>query len=275
MYFDEAELLELRIEMLKDIVDGFIITDADRTFKGDKKEFTCVETIKKLGLPEDKIQVLHCELPPPETHPNPWVREYAQRDALGVGMRMCPPDSVFFFSDVDEIPKKSALLEAVELAKANPDRCVRLSMPMFYGRGDLRVMDPKGDYSKPPNNWTCGTVVLFEHLTETPSQIRMKDNGLVYGNCDAGWHFSWMGDSSRMKRKLTSFSHCYDVIPNAHAPAYSQEMLDYLDDYKAVAGGTDPLGRCDHVLELYPHELLPEEVFKLERVKEYLLPDNG
>ena len=275
MYFDAAELLELRIEMLKDIVDGFIITDADRTFKGDKKEFTCVETIKKLGLPEDKIQVLHCELPPPETHPNPWVREYAQRDALGVGMRMCPPDSVFFFSDVDEIPKKSALLEAVELAKANPDRCVRLSMPMFYGRGDLRVMDPKGDYSKPPNNWTCGTVVLFEHLTETPSQIRMKDNGLVYGNCDAGWHFSWMGDSSRMKRKLTSFSHCYDVIPNAHAPAYSQEMLDYLDDYKAVAGGTDPLGRCDHVLELYPHELLPEEVFKLERVKEYLLPDNG
>lgn len=275
MYFDEAELLELRIEMLKDIVDGFIITDADRTFKGDKKEFTCVETIKKLGLPEDKIQVLHCELPPPETHPNPWVREYAQRDALGVGMRMCPPDSVFFFSDVDEIPKKSALLEAVELAKANPDRCVRLSMPMFYGRGDLRVMDPKGDHSKPPNNWTCGTVVLFEHLTETPSQIRMKDNGLVYGNCDAGWHFSWMGDSSRMKRKLTSFSHCYDVIPNAHAPAYSQEMLDYLDDYKAVAGGTDPLGRCDHVLEPYPHELLPEEVFKLERVKEYLLPDNG
>ena len=62
LYFDEKELLELRVNMLKDIVDGFIITDADRTFKGDKKDFTCVDTIRKLGLPEEKIQVLHGEL---------------------------------------------------------------------------------------------------------------------------------------------------------------------------------------------------------------------
>jgi hypothetical protein len=81
-----------------------------------------------------------------------------------------------------------------------------------------------------------------------------------------------MGGPERMKRKVTSFSHCYDVIPNAVAPADSQEMLDYLDAYKAEAGGTDPLGRTDHVLVPYPHELLPEKLFKLERVKTYLLP---
>ena len=94
LYFNEAELLELRVEILKDIVDGFIITDANRTFKGDEKPFTCLETILKLGLPEDKIQVLHVELPPPDIAPNPWVREYAQRDALAVGMRMTPPPSM-------------------------------------------------------------------------------------------------------------------------------------------------------------------------------------
>ena len=275
MYFDEEELLELRVEMLKDYVDGFIVTDADRTFKGDKKEFSCLEAVRKLGLPEDKIQVLHVELPPPDTHPNPWTREYAQRDALGVGMRMCPKDSVFFFSDVDEIPKPEVLLGAIEIAKKNPKRCVRLSMPMFYGRGDLRVLDPHGDPNKPPTNWTCGTVVLYEQLEETPSQIRMKDNGLVIGHCDAGWHFSWMGDAARMKKKMTSFSHCFDDVPNAHAACDSEEMLKYLDSYKATAGGNDPLGRCDHVLEPYPHELLPRELFRLERVRNYLLPDNG
>lgn len=274
LYFDEKELLELRVNLLKDIVDGFIVTDGNLTFKGDPKPFTCLDTIRELGLPEEKIQVLHVELPPKEVAPNPWIREYAQRDALAVGMRLTPPDSVFFFSDVDEIPKPEALLQAVQVAKDNPDRCVRLSMPMFYGRADLRVMDPNGDPAKPPNNWTCGTVVLYDHLEETPSQIRMKDNGLVVGECDAGWHFSWMGDSSRMKRKLTSFSHCYDEIPNAHAPAYSQEMLDYLDTYKAKAGGTDPLGRGDHVLVPYPHELLPSELFKLDGVRKYLLPDD-
>ena len=100
LYFNERELLELRVEMLKDVVDGFIITDANRTFKGDEKPFTCVDTIRELGLPEDKIQVLHVELPPPDIAPSPWVREYSQRDALAVGMRMTPPDSAFFFSDV-------------------------------------------------------------------------------------------------------------------------------------------------------------------------------
>jgi beta-1,4-mannosyl-glycoprotein beta-1,4-N-acetylglucosaminyltransferase len=273
LYFDEKELLELRYHILKDIVDGFIITDGNRTFRGDPKPFTCVETIKELGLPDDKLQVLHVELPTPEECSIPWSREYAQRDALSVGMRMCPPDSVFFFSDVDEIPKPEKLLEAVELAKADPARCVRLSMPMFYGRADLRVKDPNGDNSKAPNNWTCGTVVLYDHLEQTPSQIRQNPNDIVLGDCDAGWHFSWMGDPARMKRKVTSFSHCFDDIPNSVAPANSEEMLAHLDAYKAQAGGTDPLGRTDHILEPYPHELLPPELFKLDRVRQYLLPN--
>lgn len=272
LYFDEKELLELRINILKDIVDGFIITDGNRTFKGDPKPFTCVETLKELGISDENIQVLHVELPSKEDIANPWAREYAQRDALGVGMRMCPSDSVFFFSDVDEIPRPKALLEAVELAKADPKRCVRLSMPMFYGRGDLRVRDPQGDGTKAPDNWTCGTIVLHEHLEQTPSQIRMNPNDIVVGNSDAGWHFSWMGDTERMKRKVTSFSHCYDDVPNAVAPCDSEDMLKHLENYKAQAGGTDPLGRTDHILEPYPHELLPPELFKLDRVRNYLLP---
>ena len=59
LYFDEKELLELRVEILKDVVDGFIITDGNLTFKGDPKPYTCLDAIRELGLPEEKIQVLH------------------------------------------------------------------------------------------------------------------------------------------------------------------------------------------------------------------------
>jgi len=142
----------------------------------------------------------------------------------------------------------------------------------MYGRADLRVMDPIQDSSKPPTNWTCGTIVLHEHLTKTLSEIRRNENDLVVGNCDAGWHFSWLGDAERLKTKVRSFSHCYDDIPNAVAPAYSDAMLDYMDAYKAKAGGLDPLGRTDHILHNYPWELLPSEIFELERVRKFMLP---
>jgi beta-1,4-mannosyl-glycoprotein beta-1,4-N-acetylglucosaminyltransferase len=274
LYFNEKELLELRYELLKDVVDGFIITDANRTFKGDEKPFTCVDTLRELGIPEDKVQVLHVELPSKEEIFNPWAREYAQRDALAVGMRMTPPDSVFFFSDVDEIPKPLLLIDGARMAKGAPHRCFRLSMPMLYGRADLRVKDPKGDNTKAPNNWVCGTFVLPEHLNGSSlSQIRRNPNDCILGQCNAGWHFSWMGGPDRLKTKVQSFSHCYDDIPNSHAPSSSKEILEFMDSYKAVPGATDPLGRHDHILEEYPHELLPEELFRLDRVKKFLLPE--
>lgn len=83
-YFNEKEILELRVETLKDHVDGFLITDANRTHRGDPKEFSCVETIKELGLPEEKIQVLHVELPPYEEAPDPWLLTHGSENEASV-----------------------------------------------------------------------------------------------------------------------------------------------------------------------------------------------
>lgn len=268
-YFDEKELLELRVELLKDIVDGFIITEGNRTFRGDPKNFSCVQTIRELNLPEDKIQVLHVELPSFEECSIPWAREYAQRDALAVGMRMCPPDSIFFVSDVDEIPKPESLLKAINKTKENPNVFTRLSMAYLAGYADLQVTNPHTG----PLNWPCGVVLLHEHLERTITQIYAVESDSVVGNCDAGWHFSWMGDAARRKHKINSFSHCFDDIPNAVAPSNSEEMMEHLDAYSPQEGSTDPLGRADHILKPYSHDLLPPELFKLERVRQYLLPN--
>ena len=45
-YFNEKELLELRVETLKDTVDLFLIADADRTHKGEPKEFSAVNAVR-------------------------------------------------------------------------------------------------------------------------------------------------------------------------------------------------------------------------------------
>ena len=143
-YFNEKELLELRVRMLEDYVDGFIITDANRTHRGEEKSFSCLETIRELGLPEDKIQVLHVELPTIEEAPDPWIRERGQRDAIGVGLHMMPDDTVFICSDCDEIADPSKFEDLLKVVEEEHEKTVRLSMSMHYGRADRQLVSPTG-----------------------------------------------------------------------------------------------------------------------------------
>lgn len=62
-YFNEKELLELRIRLLYTKVDRFIITEADHTHSGKPKELTLLETLKRIDVPLDKILYVPVMLP--------------------------------------------------------------------------------------------------------------------------------------------------------------------------------------------------------------------
>lgn len=269
-YFNEKELLELRVNLLKDYVDGFIIADANRTHRGDPKEFTAVDTIRELGLPEEKIQVLHVELPDFETIPDPWVRERGQRDAIGVGLHMLPDDAIFIISDCDEIVNPEYLFKVHTYLAHNPDDFVNISMSFHVARADRQLVSPTGEEFEWISPIAC-TVGNFKKMS-TLSVLRSTPAARTIGCRDAGWHFSWMGDSSRLQEKLQGFAHCWDVIGNAHAPLFSEEMRERLANYNPEVGGNDPLGRDDHILAPYPVEKLPSVLFELDSVREYLLP---
>ena len=46
LYFDEKELVELRIKYLNDLVDHFIVVEADVTHQGKKKEWNFEPLLK-------------------------------------------------------------------------------------------------------------------------------------------------------------------------------------------------------------------------------------
>ena len=261
-YFNEKELLELRYNVLKDHVDYFFIADANFTHTGIEKEFTCVETMKELGIPSDQMQVFHVELPDAKSVPDPWVRERAQRDALSVPLQMMPPDTIFISSDCDEITNPAAIPAIKEACEKEYVKVKRLSMSMFYGRADLQLTDPTGT----PFDWISPVVDTVQGLKEfgTLSELRAAQDNYVIGDLDAGWHFSWMGDNENMRKKLRSFAHSEFDIPQV------QEMVD---NFEAKAGNIDMLGRPDHILAPYPKKNLPPEALTIERVRKFLLPD--
>lgn len=260
-YFNEREILELRIRTLENYVDGFLITDANRTHRGDEKSFTCLDTIRELGLPEEKIQVLHVELPSVEEASDPWIRERGQRDALGVGLHMMPEDTVFICSDCDEIANPE-MLEALKTVVYESDgRPVKLSMSMHYGRADRQLITPDGKL----HNWRNAFASTVGSLKDsgTLSSMRASTDNIYFGDLDAGWHFSWMGDSARRLNKLKSYAHWETDRP---------DVAKTCERFNADLGSADMLGREDHLITEYSVDKLPKGVFELERVKAFLLP---
>lgn len=260
-YFNEKELLELRIRTLEDYVDGFLIADANRTHRGDEKPFTCVETLKELGISDEKVQVLHVELPSAEEVSDPWVRERGQRDALGVGLHMLPSDTVFICSDCDEITNPDIIDALEEVVYASEGRPVKLSMSMHYGRADRQLITPDGKL----HNWrnAFASTVGFLKDGGTLSSMRAAKDNIYFGDLDAGWHFSWMGDSVRRLNKLKSYAHWETDRPDIEKTC---------ERFNAELGSADMLGRGDHLITEYPLDKLPKGVFELERVKSFLLP---
>ena len=265
-YFNEKELLELRIKLLYNKVDKFIITDANKTHKGDSKEFTCKNTLVELGLyPDEKIEIVEVNLPSFEEEPNAWVRERMQRN---LAVNYIPQDSYCIISDCDEIINPEFIDYYINIARNNPNNILRIPMVFLNGRADLRVYNNKNE----PVEWCAGFICNYEQLKKySLSEIRESyslkkrnieyedifavDNGIVE---DAGWHFSWMGDNCRIKEKVSSFLHWDEV--------------QLKENYKLEENGSDILGRNDHILKKHSFFKYPPLIFELENIRKFLFP---
>jgi hypothetical protein len=265
-YFNEKELLELRLKMLYDYVDLFVITEGSHTHRGVKKSFTCEDVINDLGVPKDKIKIVPVYMPNYEREKNPWVRERMQRDAAAAYIG---DDDVAFASDCDEIINPKYLQYYASIVKNNMDKILRVPLAFLCSRADFRVYDENG-YTI---SWNSPFMCTGKHLKKySISQIREShalglnnleyediyavDNGVIE---DAGWHFTWMGDFERVKTKQDNFLHWDEVKVQ--------------DDYSPEEGKTDLLGRKNHVLKTYSRSKLPREVLELDRVRKFLFQE--
>lgn len=279
-YYNEKELLQLRYNLLKDVVDEFIICEGDVTHTGDPKTMTCIDTLNELGIPLNKIKLIKVKLPSDKGLSN-WRRENAQRDAARSFLN--DNNTVAIVSDCDEIMNPASVKYYAESALMYPDRIIRIPMAYLNCRADLQVMDKQGN----SRDWNAPFMCLRKHVEKySLSQIResytrgkndisfsdtyLVDNGVIE---KAGWHFSWMGNAERMQNKIKSLADHGDFIAGAAGGGSDKtKIIDFMDSYKAKDGSTDPLGREDHVLKYYPISKLPQKIFELPLVQDYLLP---
>ena len=110
-FFNELDILKIRLEVMNPIVDKFVISEATETFSGLKKPLYYEENKELFSEFQDKIiHVVVEDTPEGDTH----YRDTFQKNAVTRGLKDCRDDDIVIFSDLDEIPNPEKIKEILQ-----------------------------------------------------------------------------------------------------------------------------------------------------------------
>ncbi len=206
-FFNELDLLEVRLNELYNSVDYFVIAEANMSHSGTPKEYVLEQNWERFKPFQDKIRYLKIDDFPVTN--NSWVREKFQRDALKRGITDKQPDDLIIVSDLDEIPRA----EIIDMIKTDENKYERyvLRVPLFrYKFNFLKWYQPVINQQM---------IVTRAHVFTNPEKERDYTHAwlppapdVVYLN-HAGWHFSYLGDDKNAVHKLHLFAHTEQNVP--------------------------------------------------------------
>lgn len=202
-FFNEVDILKLRLNILSPYVDKFIIEEATMTFSGEPKEL-CFEKHKDLFKDYlDKIIYIVVEDTPKvaKTH----ERDYFQKNRLEKGLDMvgATEDDVLIFGDVDEIPNTDVLQNIIN--SFDKTKVYHLAQRNFYAFFNMeeksgKLLSITGDFPeiKEEDRKWLGTKVTSRLNIPKEGIVRLRDlvpptDPKSVRVSDGGWHFGYMG----------------------------------------------------------------------------------
>lgn len=210
-FFNELDLLELRMRMLDDVVDYFVLAEAGRTYSNRPKPLLFAENRARFDRWNDRIISFEAPLDstgldfsrPARWDPTrgPWRFERQQRQALAFIRDRLEPGDVVMLSDVDEIPDPEVLsgaLHEVATGSGSPLRVLRMEMHHYYLNMASIGLD----------RLFLGTCLMpASHFQRfDPLDIRKQRYGFSRV-AKAGWHFSFLGGDGAIAAKIAAYSH--------------------------------------------------------------------
>jgi beta-1,4-mannosyl-glycoprotein beta-1,4-N-acetylglucosaminyltransferase len=212
-FFDEVELLKFRIEYLQDVIDYFVIVEADQTFSGLPKQQNFSFDLFPTEL-RKKIRYYYISYPENINFPvtitersNPnnkkaWAREWYSRSRLSDGLFDAEPEDFIILSDVDEVPYKEVFqIQNKEYLSQQLDihKVIDLTQYVFHYNLDGFLLNPDETVH------VCNATKLVKFKDFTTAYELRGISKFHLGPC--GCHFSYFGGVDKIKNKIKSFSH--------------------------------------------------------------------
>ena len=195
-FFDELDLLELRLRTLDSVVDRFVLCEAPFTFRGKHKPLYFAESAARFAPWKDKIVAL---VYPGPAREDPWENEWSQRDYLATALSACDPEDLIMLSDCDEVPdpRNVGARPQEKLVLAHRQR-----MSVGYVNR-ISLMPWLGTRSLPRRNLErCGRLRDVRQLAQSDVEI-----------IEGGWHFTYLGGADAIARKFMSYAHTEFDLP--------------------------------------------------------------
>jgi|GEM_PF-515531 len=201
-FFNELELLEIKLNELYDHVDYFVLVECSETFSGKPKPLYFAENKQKFSKFLDKI--IHVVVTEHVETDNAWVREYYQKDQILRGLQNCKDEDIIIVEDLDEIISAAKLPELIELLLSNRLKYATCKHPMY-----TYYLNRKGHPYPEPQGVSH---LLGSVLAKYADVKNLAFMGIRHKRDDAtatiaGWHFTSMGGPDRVAKKFESFSH--------------------------------------------------------------------
>lgn len=218
-FFNELDILKLRMHILAPYVDKFVIEESTVTFSGEPKPMIFAENREQFAEFEDKILYVAVDNSPMSgvtTH----ERDKFQKNQLIRAMGDCKPEDIIIFSDLDEIPNPVTLKQVID--HFDPSKIYHFAQRMFYCFLNMEevsgsLLSITGEFQGIDTKQWLGTkvcsfgnlpkegIVYLREVSPLDSASVRVDNG--------GWHFGYMGGSGekdvakRIREKVQAAAH--------------------------------------------------------------------
>jgi len=275
MYYDEDDLLDLRLNILNKYVDKFIIVESKFTHSGNLKNKNFdIENFKEF---KNKIDYYYIENEPfnikkindadsleEKTNKkifNGLLRDNFQRQNLIKGIKKLDNEDFIILSDLDEIPN----LENINI-KNFKRKILVFEQKMFYYK--LNLLYPR-------LKWFGSKICQKQNLISPQWLRNIKAKKYSFWRIDTlfsnkkyqnlkiiqngGWHFTNMKNAKDLHHKMTNFAH----HPEYEDAKYSEKDMAKFIEKKLVF--------YDHFSDKNKNRF--ENVNKLTRVEKYELPN--
>ncbi len=211
LFFNEFEILDIRLNELYDVVDKFVLVESTVTHINKPKPLYYLNNKKKFKDFQKKI--IHIVVRDSPNVSLAWIINGYQFSQMAKGLKDCHDDDTILFGDLDEIPKSEKIADW----KDKPGNLKVFEQTLFY------YFINNAEYSKGP--WFGTHMTTYKHLLKLGSTWVAKYTKADVTIPNGGWHFSYMGGVKKIQDKISNMTHQEFNLDKYNSPERIQRAI--------------------------------------------------